>query len=179
MKLFILCSVISLALSGRVCLPKSWILEWSFPDDSHIDFSLTLDSQTLSSYDWVGIGFKYITDGDGMDKADINNFFLTSIPVDSYALISAQPCLDTYFGGTEDILNAVYDSTTLVYTWTREIDSGDIYDKVYTEGCSMKLLWACGMVDAYGEQLMHLDDDKEMIDIILSADYDYGCVTEF
>lgn len=82
----------------------------------------------------VGIGFKYETDGDGMDKADINNFFLTGIPVDSYALIRAQPCLDTYFGGTEDIFNAAYDSTTLVYTWTRERDSGDDYDKVYTEG---------------------------------------------
>lgn len=43
----------------------------------------------------------------------------------------------------------------------------------------MQLLWACGMVGANGDQIMHLDDDKDIFDIILSAEYDYGCVAEF
>jgi hypothetical protein len=111
-----------LTLSGRICLDRGWVIEWTFPDDLNINFSLALNQATLDEYGWVGISFKYIEgEEDGMASADINNFILRELPIDSYADDYGPPSSDEEFGGTADIVTSAWDNLLYVYTWRRLI----------------------------------------------------------
>lgn len=169
--------MLELALSGRICLPKGWTLEWSFPDSSNISFKLVLLSETLDEFGWVGIGLKYSDDGSGMKGADINNFILTDIPSDRYAESNGEPILDTDLGGLDNIISPSFDAAAFTYTWTRPVVSGDIYDKEYIKDDTYQLLWACGQMSGV-EQLKHESDNRDIIDIILSDEFDMDCVAE-
>ncbi|OMJ88844.1 hypothetical protein SteCoe_9146 [Stentor coeruleus] len=177
MKYLLILCLLGLALSGRICLPKGWTLEWSFPDSLNIDFKLTLLSDTLDEFGWVGIGLKYDEDGSGMTGADINNFILTDNPSDRYAESNGEPTLDTDLGGDDNIINPVYDSATFTYTWSRLVVSGDVYDKEYIKDDPYQLLWACGQMSG-DVQLKHDSDNRDIIDIVLSEDFDKDCVVE-
>lgn len=170
---FLLC-LLGIALSGRICLEKDWTLEWSFPDEENINFKLILDQETLDLFGWVGIGFKFPDEGSGMAGADINNFILANLPTDRYADSDSLPDLDEDLGGSNHIIDPVWDAATLTYSWSRPVNSGDIYDKEYIKDAEYKLLWAAGMM--IGEtQMKHFSDDRAMEDIILSDDFEDGC----
>ena len=176
MKILVLSVLIVSCLAGKACLPKGWTLEWEYPDDKNVQFSLTLNEETLDDYDWVGIGFKYQDDQDAMIGADINNFILEDDgPTDRYATINGLPSLDVEIGGEDNIIDPSYSEPT--YVWTRPIDSQDEYDKVYAPESPMRVLWACGQVMGV-VQCKHDDDDRDTMDITLD-DGSYGCDDSF
>lgn len=182
MKVLALSCLIVLSLAGEICLPKGWKLEWSFPGDGNIEFVLDIDQHTWSSYGWVGIGMKYPDEIAGMEGADINNIILDTMPEDRYAEYNGMPTPDVEFddgtgiNGVNNILEPRLDG--YVYTWKRPINSGDLFDKIYTEGEKMRLLWACGQV--LGDvQMKHMVSDRDVADIELSEDFSIGCDESF
>lgn len=174
MKYLLIICLLGLSLSGKVCLPTGWTLEWSFPDSSNISFELVLQLETLEEFGWVGIGFKYDEEETGMAGADIINFILTDMPIDAYSESNSEPVSDIEFGGEDNILTPTYDIETFTYTWTKPIISGDDYDKEYIENDSYQLLWACGQMSG-DVMLSHDSDNRDTIDITLSDDFDLDC----
>lgn len=180
MKFIVLAFLITVCLSGRVCLKKGWVLEWSYSDGVNIDFVLTLTEDTWNSYGWVGIGFQYVDEeNEGMENADINNFILGSNPTDNFADESGLPPPDTDFGATDNILNPVLDQANYRYTWSRPIDSQDgKYDKIYTKDSELIILWACGQMSS-GTQIKHLTSNRDKFTITLSEDANIDCTDSF
>ena len=176
MTIFLFLSLLFLFHAGEVCLPKTWVLSWTYPDDSTIEFVLLLDEATWVDYEWVGIGFKYPEEMTGMTGADMTNIILNELPTDRYSDFNEVPELDIDLGGTDDVVEPTVEG--LGYTWKRPIDSGDQYDKVYVVGANLRLLWACGQVDG-GVQVKHLDYDRGTVDIVLSEEFYHGCEESF
>ncbi|OMJ83847.1 hypothetical protein SteCoe_15148 [Stentor coeruleus] len=174
--LLISCLLIQ-AFSGRICLSIGWTLEWSFPDSSNIDFKLILISDTIDNFGWVGIGLKYDEEEIGMANADITNFILTDLPTDQYSESNSEPIYDIDIGGNENIINPLYDKKTFTYTWTRPINSGDIYDKEHIENDSYQLLWACGQMSE-DIPLKHERENRDTVNIELSEEFDKDCIAE-
>ncbi|OMJ88843.1 hypothetical protein SteCoe_9145 [Stentor coeruleus] len=174
MKNAILLCLLGVAFSGRICLEKDWILEWSFSDEETINFKLVLDQKTLDMFGWVGIGLKYAEDGSGMTGSDINNFILTDLPSDRYAAEEGLPEYDEDLGGDNNIHDPIWDAATFTYSWSRPVISGDIYDKEYIKDNQYKLLWAAGVMMG-DTQMKHFVGDRAMEDIVLSDSFDEGC----
>ena len=175
LNLFFFFFSLSTAYSGSVCLPKGWELSWTFTTSDTIEFVLNLPESISPKYQWVGIGFKYLTDEKrSMTGSDMNNIILGSNPVDSYAECNCIPTKDTDLSGTDDTRNAYYDTSNLKYTWERPLDSGDSYDKVYKKDEELELLWACGKVVS-GIQVRHMVPDRGTISITLSEDFRLPC----
>ena len=169
--------LLALGLAGQVCLPKGWVLTWDFPSTSTIEFSLTIDQYTWTNYQWVGIGFKYPDEEEGKVGADINNIILNEMPGDSFAEHNGAPVPDIELpGGEDNILNPSLQD--MVYSWSRPVDSGDGYDKVYVEDAEISVLWACGKV-LNGVQVKHTDSDRDATTVVLSEDYSSGCSDAF
>ena len=177
MKLILILVLSVLSNAGRICLPKGWILEWTFPTTQEVSFKLTLDAETSANYGWVGIGFKYVMDPSGMIGSDIANLIFAGELSDRYANLNGLPPKDTDLGGTEDLLNPVgtWENDAWVYTWSREVDSGDKYDKLYIIGNEYIVLWARGMMSDDGVQMKHFTVDRSLDMITLNADFDEGC----
>lgn len=166
------------ASAGKVCLPKDWVLEWTWPSQDLISFTLKLNSLTWEKYNWVGIGFKSSEDGAGMTGADINNFVLGKSLTDRHALSNRLPKLDTELGGNDNIFFNSLDLEQFTYTWTRPVSTLEDFDKNYYKGACFKLLWACGKM--MGEvQMKHFSNDRGILEISLSEDFSIGCSPDF
>ena len=177
MKFLILSCLLVLCLAGEVCLPKGWVLTWDFSGTGTIDFTLTIDQHSWLTYQWVGIGFKYTDEEEGMTGADINNIILNEMPEDRFAEYNGMPVPDIeYDGGQDNIQNASLDN--LVYSWSRPVDSGDGYDKIYVQDAEMRVLWACGKV-MNGVQMKHMVGDRDVTTVVLSNDYSSDCADSF
>ena len=68
-----------------------------------------------------------------------------------------------------------WENDAWVYTWSREVDSGDKYDKLYIIGNEYIVLWARGMMSDDGVQMKHFTVDRSLDMITLNADFDEGC----
>ena len=177
MKALIFLTFVTLGLAGRICLPKGWVLQWTFPKDDKVSFKLTLDDATTANFGWAGIGFKYFGESSpAMKGADIANFIFDDKMTDRYAVTNGLPELDIELGGEDDLINTVaeLEDDHYVFRWTRKVDSQDKFDKVYTVGNDYTLLWACGdVVD--GIQMKHFTTNRSTAIITLSDDFDKDC----
>jgi hypothetical protein len=177
--------IIALALvagihGGKVCLPKGWVLEWTFLDQEEIGFKLVLDAGTSENYGWVGIGFKYEEEaGVAMVGADITNIIFEDIFTDRIALTNGMPDEDVKCGGTDDnhMTTASYIDGIRTFSWVRPLSSGDQYDKEYIIGKEYKLLWATGDV-INGIQMKHFTVDRDVTLITLDLEFSGGCPEE-
>lgn len=165
---------------GKVCLPKGWVFEWTFPTLEEVGFKLTLDADTSENYGWVGVGLKYEDEaGVAMIGADIANIIFDNIFTDRIALTNGMPDEDIKYGGTEDlhVTTATYVDGIRTFSWVRPTNSGDQYDKIYTFGKVYKLLWARGdVID--GIQMKHFTVDRDVTLITLDTDFEGGCSSE-
>lgn len=177
MRLVLSLLLLSFVQAGKVCLPKGWVLEWTFPTTTTVAFKLALDEDTSANYGWAGIGFKYTQDYPGMIGADIANLIFEGDRTDRFSIINGLPELDIDLGGTDDLVNLIgeFQDNAWVFTWTRPVNSGDEYDKIYTIGDDYILLWACGLVSEEGIQLKHFTGDRSLVPITLTADFEFDC----
>ena len=174
MSIYILTLLISVQ-SGYVCLPKSWHLSWRFTSSRQISFSLQLNQQTISSFDWVGIGFKYEDDPrPGMTGADLVSIQLGSELKDAYAECECEPTYDEDLLGTQNLQDFKYNENYFIYSWTREIDSGDKYDLVYRPESKLIVLWAAGKTVS-GVQLKHAKNNYGSTRIVLRDSFESDC----
>ncbi|OMJ76965.1 hypothetical protein SteCoe_23551 [Stentor coeruleus] len=165
---------------GKVCLPKGWVLEWTFPTLKEIGFKLTLDADTSANFGWVGVGFKYESEaGIAMVGADITNIIFDDTFSDRVALTNGMPDEDKKYKGTDDLygLSSTFEDGIRTFTWVRPANSGDDKDKIYTIGKVYKLLWACGdVID--GIQMKHFTVDRDVTLLTLDAGFEGGCSTD-
>ena len=176
MKVLLISLLLVCSLGGKVCLPKGWILEWTFYRTSEIGFKLTIDEHTWENYGWVGIGIKEASAAVGMVGSDITNIIIGGEKTDRFSTVNGLPQLDVELGGTDDILNPTerFENGQHGFTWTKKMDTLDRYDTLYVQGRDYNLLWACGDV-MNGVQMKHFTVDRDRLIITLDEDYEKDC----
>ena len=173
---FLLLTSTAFGLS-TVQLPKDLLLSWDFVQDNLIEFSFSIPEEVLAKSDYAGVGFKTTDEGRTMADADIVFIYLDSDQVlDSWAFTNDVPAVDTAIGGTEDCMasSCWAQGTSKVCSWQRTLNTGDEYDKLFTEGESYTLLWAVGDLDEAGVPMHHHRKDKGMETIQLIRDFQPG-----
>lgn len=160
---------------GRVNLGKDQTLTWSFPNPNTVHFELWVPDALSAGYGWTGLGFKDLKDGTSMKKSDIVSIYLVNDRVeDAYAVKNGKPQADVAYGTTDDIQEfpVRQDSGYRVYGWDRVLDTGDAkYDHDFVKDETIYVLWACGQLNAEGQQMKHRTPDRGTVTIILSEDF--------
>jgi hypothetical protein len=173
MSLFLLSFLISVNASF-VCLSKNWVLSWKFSGNL-INFSLQLNQDIANQFEWVGLGFKEANDRrPGMIGADLVNIFIGAEPVDAYAECDCEPTEDEDLLTSNDLKKITFNRDYFIYSWNREVDTGDLYDLVLKKDLEVKVLWAAGKVVA-GVQLKHDKNDYGVIQVKLSDHFESDC----
>ena len=109
-----------------------------------------------------------------MTGADLVNIVLGSQIIDAYAECECEPTDDFDLLGQHDLQDFKYNEDYFIYSWTRDVDSGDKYDLVYRPESRLKVLWAAGKIVS-GVQLKHGKNNFGTAGIVLSDSFDGDC----
>lgn len=114
-------------------------------DDEYL--YMALEGQTNG---WVAVGFGPTT---GMKDADmvfgwVKDGDVTLLDLYSTGVTGPHP-RDTDLGGTSDILDygGMEDNGSTTIEFKRKLDTGDDYDKAFSRGQTVKIIWALATVD--------------------------------
>lgn len=128
---WLLSLVLFSAYSCEIDFGNGISVKWNTIDgEIHID--LKVYPNIYQNYGWVGLGIKRYEDGYDMSHGDFFTIiFKKGILEDKYAERNGAPTLDTYLGGTDDILDgpiAKEEDDARIYGFRRWIETGDPYD---------------------------------------------------
>lgn len=156
--------------AGSLKLAQDIEIRWQFGDNSDISFEYQIPESIMAEYQWVGCGFKYEDEGGYMTKADIVNILFDRPVQDSYAQENGTPTSDVDLG-TEENIESTFETETIegytVFSWSRALDTGDEFDKVFTKDGAYQFLWAFGKVKD-GVQQKHSSKNNDIHYFILS-----------
>lgn len=151
-------------------------LGWYFPTLTTITFYLYVPGSKLGRYDWgyYGLGFKNSGSSSNMNGADFTTVILATGDVESRdSLGNEYTPLSDESGFTELDFEPIGDY--MVYTWTRDLNTGILGDIILKADTDYKVLWAWGPVNESNQVLFHpewgsvtinlaFDNDKTTID---------------
>ena len=117
-------------------------LQWSFPSDTRVSFSLTIEDDIFSSHGWYGIAFKPEGSGTSMGGGDyvVIKFDQEEFS-DRYAQSNGKPDKDD----SDSLLQKTVSSDKKTYTWSRDLKGdGSSQDIDLSKDQKYTVLWAYG-----------------------------------
>lgn len=143
--------------AGQQDLNENMWLNWTAVNQTAARFVLGVNSKLYSEKTWAGVGFKAgNTTAFGMKDSDIVMFFLgeDSTCQDRYGQD------DSTFPGADaknDIICGTKskEGNTFLYTWDRNIETGDAQDFSFKDVQDVVILWAHGKIDTDNSVIAH------------------------
>lgn len=141
-----------LAVQGSwVKLPLGVNLEWEFPAEGTVLYTLHVPTETLKTFGYVGIGISEIVqDRDVMIDSDWAVVWTAeSAALDYFDSGNGEILgIDTVFGGTDDLVGFEVHNEDKgnVYQWKKAINTGDKYDVSLTIHGDYNLIYAFGQI---------------------------------
>jgi hypothetical protein len=134
-----------------------------------VTFTVSVNDSNISGYDWWGIGLN--PSSSKMTGADIWVIEDGTV-TDRIGVANDYPPLDTDNNGTNSLYYIAHSmvSTTHVYTFTRDLLTGDASDVDLVEGSTYTFIWAKGKSSST-DILEHKSGDYGDVDITLSNNY--------
>lgn len=149
-------------------------LNWTFTDDSTVEFTFKFNAKEAADYGWWGFGLK--EDDQGFDMSGSDLFIIRKdggTLEDYYASDNELPPLDTSASGTNNLSLISHSEDTEYYTtvFSRKLSTGDPNDIVLRKGARYIVLYAYGEV--LEGVLQEEDSDHNGGErLVLQEDYD-------
>ncbi|OMJ88751.1 hypothetical protein SteCoe_9213 [Stentor coeruleus] len=150
---------------------KGQHLKFYFPTVDQVTFELWVPSANLLGFDWIGIAIQCTNYPRNAFQADYYIAMVDDVFTDRWADGHYLPVLDTDLGGNSDIVSDRYEyEDYVIYTLTRSLATGDVYDQELVVDTPYMIQWAKGnLVD--GEIGVHTMDNCGFEYLILADDY--------
>lgn len=164
----------SLTLGGEIEFPFNLKLLWRFTSETTIEFDLEVPEEVFEDYGWAGVGIKELSTGGNMANGDFVTVSFDPLKIeDRYSASNGYAHRDQVMAGKDNLSwedKVTKKDSKYVYTWSRQLQTGEKYDCDLIKDREYYLLWAVGPV-IEGDTAMHSSEERGTFQIVLSEDF--------